>query len=152
MRRHLLFAGTCLLAAFTMATAHAAKPATPKEQLEKDATHIIVGRVQSISSTTQRYGKYDIANYVAAIVVAELEKGVGLKAGDIIHARYKWTTWLSSGSRPVGDPGHWPTPHEGDAVRVYLVNKGYNGGGYTTDGGYDVYYNNGFEILTQAAR
>jgi hypothetical protein len=87
MLRHLLFAGTCLLAAFTMATAHAAKSATPKEQLEKDATHIIVGKVQSISSTTQRYGKYDIANDVAAIVVAELEKGVGLKAGDIIHGR-----------------------------------------------------------------
>jgi hypothetical protein len=36
-------------------------------------------------------------NYVAAIVVAQLEKGIGLKAGDIIHARYKWTMRLSSG-------------------------------------------------------
>ena len=32
-------------------------------------------------------------------------------------------------------------------VRAYLVNHGYNGAGYTTDGHYDVYYKNGFEIL-----
>jgi hypothetical protein len=32
-------------------------------------------------------------------------------------------------------------------VRAYLVNHGYNGAGYTKDGGYDVYYKNGFEIL-----
>ena len=33
------------------ATAYAAKPSTPKARLETDATHIIVGKVRSISSS-----------------------------------------------------------------------------------------------------
>ena len=40
-----------------------------------------------------------------------------------------------------------PRPKENGTVRAYLVNQGYNGAGYTTDGHYDVYYKNGFEIL-----
>ena len=53
---------------------------------------------------------------------------------------------------PARYSGHRPIPKEGDAVRAYLVNKGYNGAGYTTDGGYDVYYKNGFEILAPPTR
>ena len=32
-------------------------------------------------------------------------------------------------------------------MRVYLVNHGYNGAGYTTDGRYDVYYKNRREFF-----
>jgi hypothetical protein len=49
---------------------------------------------------------------------------------------------------PPGDSGHAPVPRKTDRVRVYLVNKGYNGAGQDTDGGYDVYFKNGFEVLT----
>jgi hypothetical protein len=152
MQRCALFSGTFLLAVFAISTAYAAKPSTPTKQLEKDATHIVVGKVQSISSSTQHSGEYDITNYIAEIAVDKIEKGDGLETGDVVHTRYKWTKWRGIGTPPPGDPGHRPTPNEGDSVRVYLVNKGYNGAGYTTDGGYDVYYNNGFEILTQPTR
>jgi hypothetical protein len=76
-----------------------------------------------------------------------VEKGAGLKAGDVVQVRYLSRAWRGSGPQLPGDLGHSPRPKQDDSVRVYLVNQGYNGGGYTTDGRYDVYYNNGFEIL-----
>ena len=71
---------------------------------------------------------------------------------DVVLARYRRRKWQGIGTPPPGDSGHRPIPKEGDAVRAYLVNKGYNGAGYTTDGGYDVYYKNGFEILAPPTR
>jgi hypothetical protein len=115
----------------------------------------VTGKVQAISSTTQHSGEYGIVYYIAEIAVDKIEKGEGLKTGEVVHARYRWTKSPGIGVLPPGDPGdpgdpgHRPTAVNGDSVRVYLVNKGYNGAGYTTDGGYDVYYNNGFEIVRQ---
>jgi hypothetical protein len=152
MRRRTLFTGAFLLAVFAVSASYAVKPATPKKQLEKEATHIVTGKVQDISSTTQHSGEYDLVYYIAEIAVDKIEKGEGLKTGEVVNARYRWTKSRGIGVPPPGDPGHRPTPVKGDSVRVYLVNKGYNGAGYTTDGGYDVYYNDGFEILAQPAK
>ena len=125
----------------------AAKLLTPKPQLEKEATHIVVGKVRSISSTQQVKGEWGFTNYVAEIAIDKVEKGEGLKAGDDVQVRYYSQGWRGSGSPPPFDSGHSPRPKQDDSVRVYLVNHGYNGAGYTTDGRYDVYYKNGFEIL-----
>jgi hypothetical protein len=51
MRRYVLSALVLLLAGLAASPTYAAKPMTPKPQLEKDATHIIVGKVRSISFT-----------------------------------------------------------------------------------------------------
>jgi hypothetical protein len=139
--------GTLSLIMFAISAASAAKPETSKKQLEKDATHIIAGKVQAISQVIERAGEYGITRYVAEILIDNVEKGNDLKAGDIIHARYLRKVWRGSGAPPPGDSGHWPIPQRDDSVRVYLTHKGYNGAGYTADGGYDVYYKNGFEIL-----
>jgi hypothetical protein len=139
--------GTLSLVMFAISTAYAAKPDTSKKQLEIGATHIIVGKVQTISQVTERVGEYDITQYVAEIQIDKVEKGNGLKVGDIVHARYLRKVWRGSGGPPPGDSGHWPIPKKDDSVRAYLTNKGYNGAGYTADGGYDVYYKNGFEII-----
>ena len=77
----------------------------------------------------------------------ELRKGKVSKTGDIVQVRYHVQGWQGSGSPPPFDSGHSPRPKQNDTVRVYLVNRGYNGAGYTTDAHYDVYYKNGFEIL-----
>ena len=81
------------------------------------------------------------------IAISGVEKGDGLKPGDVVEVRYVSRAWRGSGSPPPFDSGHSPQPKENDTVRAYLVNQGYNGAGYTTDGHYDVYYKNGFEIL-----
>ena len=141
--------GAFLLAMFMASAAYAWKAATPKAKLEKDATHIVVGKVRYISSSKTVAPQFETTNYVAEIVVDRIEKGQGLNAGDVVHARYHWT---ESRTPYVGDPGHRPRPNKDDSVRVYLVNQGHNGAGYTTDGGYDVYYFEGFEILAPLTR
>src|SRR5262245_54621899 len=141
--------GAFLLAVLTASAAFGLKAATPKAKLEKDATHIVVGKVRSISFSKIVFSQSETTNYVAEIVIDRIEKGQGLKAGDVVHARYHWT---ESRTPYVGDPGHRPRPNKDDSVRAYLVNRGYNGAGYTTDGGYDVYYFEGFEILVPLTR
>jgi hypothetical protein len=129
------FAAT-LLVAFALGAAYAAKPATPKAQLEKEATHIVVGEVRSVSSSSNITGQEEITRYIAEIQVDKVEKGSGVKAADVIRVRYVSYTWRGAGLPPPSDSGHRPRPKQGDNVRVYLVNHGYNGAGYTRDGGY----------------
>jgi hypothetical protein len=140
------------LVTLALAPGHAAKPSTSKAQLEKDATHILVGKVRSISSSRNMTGQYEITGYIAEIEVDKVEKGPGVKAGDVVRVRYVSNAWRGAGPPPPHDSGHRPRPKQDDYVRVYLVTQGYNGTGYTTDGGYDVYYNNGFEILVLPIR
>jgi hypothetical protein len=140
-------AATLLLAIFASTTVFAAKALTPKAQLEKAATHIVVGKVGSISSTTNEAAQYATTTFTAKIIIDRVEKGEGLKAGDIVQVRYHTQGWRGSGPPPPFDSGHSPRPKQNDTVRAYLVNQGYNGAGYTTDGHYDVYYKNGFEVL-----
>jgi hypothetical protein len=140
-------AATLLLAIFASTTVFAAKALTPKAQLEKAATHIVVGKVGSISSTTNEAAQYATTTFTAKIIIDRVEKGEGLKAGDIVQVRYHTQGWRGSGPPPPFDSGHSPRSKQNDTVRAYLVNQGYNGAGYTTDGHYDVYYKNGFEVL-----
>lgn len=143
-----MLAATLLLAFSAITTpVLAAKALTPKAQLEKAATHIVVGKVGLISSTKQPEGQWTSTNYVAEIAIDRVEKGEGLKPGDIVQVRYHTQGWRGSGPPPPFDSGYSPLPKQNDNVRAYLVNQGYNGAGYTRDRHYDVYYKNGFEIL-----
>jgi hypothetical protein len=138
---------TLLGALLAASTAFAAKPITSPDQMQKAATHIIVGKVLSISSTKSQQGDFATTNYVAEIAIDRVEKGDGLKPGGVVPVRYVAIGWVGGGPPPPFDSGHSPIPKPGDGVRAYLVNTGYNGAGTTTDGGYDVYYKNGFDIL-----
>ena len=140
-------AATLLVTVFATTAAFAAKALTPKAQLEKAATHIVVGKVRSITATTNQDAQFATTTYTALIAIDRLEKGDGLKPGDVVEVRYVSRAWRGNGSPPPFNSGHSPRPKENDTVRAYLVNQGYNGAGYTTDGHYDVYYKNGFEIL-----
>jgi hypothetical protein len=141
-----------MLAALAASGALAAKRLSSKAELEEGATHIIVGKVRSIISTEHVAPNWLTTTYFANVSIDKIEKGQGLKVGGIVQLRYMHLSWQGAGSPPPHDSGHSPTPKNDDFVRVYLVNNGYNGAGYTKDGGYDVYYKNGFEILVQPAR
>ena len=125
-----IFAATLLLVVFAKSAVFAAKLLTPKPQLEKEATHIVVGKVRSISSTQQVKGEWGFTNYVAEIAIDKVEKGEGLKAGDDVQVRYYSQGWRGSGSPPAFYLGHSPRPNQDDSARAYLVNHGYNGEGY----------------------
>ena len=150
MQRLVLSAVVLMLTGLFATGALAAKALTSKAQLETGATHIIVGKVRSISVSKNVEPEWVTTAYAAEIVIDKIEKGEGLKVGDVVHARYLTRGWRGIGTPPPYDAGHSPKPNNNDSVRVYLVNQGYNGAGYTMDGGYDVYYKNGFEILPTA--
>jgi len=150
MKRHALSAVGLVLTGLFATGALAAKALTSKARLEMGATHIIVGKVRSISFTKNVESAWVTTAYVAEIAIDKIEKGEGLRVGDVVRARYLTRGWRGIGTPPPHDSGHNPKPNNNDSVRVYLVNQGYNGAGYTMDGGYDVYYKNGFEILPTA--
>jgi hypothetical protein len=128
------------------------KGLTTKAQLQRDATHIVVGNVLASTSKTERVKEFEVTHLVAEIAVNRIEKGEGVKPGEKVHVRYWAQGWAGKGTPLPGMSEHYSsTPKNGDVVRVYLVNKGYNGAGQTTDSGFDVYFKNGFEILLSAA-
>ena len=104
-------AATLLLAVSANTAVFAAKALTPKAQLEKAATHIVVGKVRSISSTTNEHAQYVTITYVAQIAIDRVEKGDGLKQGDAVEVRYLSLAWRGSGSPPPFDSGHSPRPN-----------------------------------------
>lgn len=132
--------------ALAMNSARAEKVDMTPEQLQMTATHVISGLVKDIYSTMEREGDYEVTRFIAEIVIEKVEKGDGLKAGELAYARYWRQNWRGKGTPPPGTSGHRGLPKKGDAIKVYLVNKGYNGGGDTTDGGYDVVFTNGFSV------
>jgi hypothetical protein len=121
-------------------------PKTP-EQMAKMATHIVQGKVRGIYTSTGKAGNYAQTYYVAELGIDQVEKGEGLKAGGLVYVRYWTQYWAGPGSPPPGTNGHRGLPKVGDAVRVYLVNKGYDGGGDVKDGGFNVVFADGFEAL-----
>ena len=126
--------------------AHAEKVDTPPAGLRKGSTNVIVGKVKAIYTRTAREGKYKVTRYVAEVEVQKDEKGA-LPKGSLAYVRYWRHSWVGPGLVPPGTAGHRGLPKEGETLRIYLVSKGYNGTGKTTDGGLDVYFANGFEQL-----
>lgn len=121
-------------------------PKTP-EEMHKMATHVVTGKVKGIYAATSRQGDYQRTHYVAELAVDKIEKGEGLAEKQLIYVRYWQQRWVGRGMQPPGTNGHFDVPAAGDAVRVYLVNKGYDGGGEVGDGGFNVVFADGFVKL-----
>ena len=63
-------AATLLVAVSANTAVFAAKALTPKAQLEKAATHVVVGKVGSISSTTNQDAQWATTAYAAVIAIS----------------------------------------------------------------------------------
>lgn len=113
------------------------------EQMREMATHVVVGKVKGIYTSSARRGDYQQTHYVAELSIDKIEKGDGLQEKQLVYVRYWTQQWAGRGNPPPGTNGHRGLPAAGAAVRVYLVNKGYDGGG----GGYNVVFADGFEGL-----
>ena len=97
--------------------AQASKIDSTPEQLKKEATHIVVGKVTEIFSSTAKGKDFAITRFVAQIQIEKLEKGTGLKPGKLVYARYSDMKWLGKTPPPVGAvQSTWPPkrgPHAG---------------------------------------
>jgi hypothetical protein len=129
--------------------ARAEKEPLSPEELRETATHVVVGKVEQVFARQEKVNNYEYTRYVAEVRVDKLEKGDGLKPGELMYVRYWRRRWVGPGDSPVGSNGHRGLPSEGQAVRVYAVRNGYDGFGRTKDGGFNVVGTNGFEAIEE---
>jgi hypothetical protein len=133
----LALAAPLFITAAIIAVAHADIPIIPKDELQKSATHIVVGTVKLIGTEDENDGKFIHRTGVVEIKVSQVEKGEKIEAGDAVYARFWTQAWIGKGNPPPFGPGHH-LPKKGDTVRVYLEKK---------EGGYDALLPNGFEVI-----
>ena len=102
--------------------AHAEIPSQTKENLQKDAQLIVVGKVSSASVSVD--GDANFTNWIAEFVVdvTSVEKGKLSGYSDALNVRcYRWK------ERPrgfVGPSGHYDIPAESARVRLWLKSMG----------------------------
>lgn len=130
---------------FAAGDAMAEKRPLTRKELEKIATHIVVGKVQAIYSRKERVGNYEYMRFLAEVKVDKQEKGEGPE--DLVYVRYFTIGWKGPGKVPEGPSGHFPLPKQGHTHRFYLSQYAYDGlllGG-SKDGGFNVVYGNGVQ-------
>jgi hypothetical protein len=131
--------GTLLFViAFTTAVPTRAEvPLRSKDELKEQATHIVVGVVQRIFSTTTERENWRDTTFVAEIAVEKVENGDRIQPSDVVYARYWNKQWIGKGDPDPHASGHIG-PAKGATVRAYLSLR---------KGAYCVLLPNGFEEL-----
>ena len=143
MRNTKLILMIVTFATLRFSAAYAEKAPLSKKQLEKTATHIIVGKVSAIYSRIEGKGNYEYKHYVAEVKVSKHEKGDA--KNQLMYVRYIDISWKGWGRMPPGPSGHWPSPKVGSKYRFYLAQNAYDGFSSSNDGGYNVIYGNGIQ-------
>jgi hypothetical protein len=118
-------------------------------QLRQTATHVIIGTVTRVYERNHNTDTQKITDRVAEIRIKEIEKGEGLRNGDLLYARYWTSAWLPGATPVPSTSGHRGLPKEGETLRVYLARNAYDGFGQNRDGGFSVIGADGFERLEQ---
>lgn len=136
-----LSAGLLVIAAGLATVQAEIAPMSPAE-LQKQASHIALGKVKVIYSEITNDGTWESTGGVVEIEVTKLEKGDKIEAGECIYARYWRKRWIGVGDPPPFGSGHH-LPKKGDTVRVHLVKK---------DGGYDTLLPNGIEVIPETKK
>ena len=99
-------------------------PMSPKE-LEKESSHIVSGKVISVTAKVQKskidraLGLHRDKVYTIKLKVTSVSKGTGVKVGQkILIGAWQPSTRIP----PVpGLQGHEPIPEKGDTVKMYLL-------------------------------
>ena len=133
----------CAFGIWTMSFSTALQAEVPNqspENLKKNATHIVTGKVLKMTEKSTKSANYDDIAGFCEITVTALEKGEGIETGKLVKARYSKRYWIGKGDPPPGSSGHRGLPKKDETVRVYLSKA--------KDGGYDVILPNGFEKMT----
>ena len=89
----------------------------PPESPE-DATHVVVGQVESVFS----YETRSDVHYVVKIVIDQVEKGDGYQAGDAFYA--ECFQRKKSAPRIPAAYGHQSVPKSGQRIRAYVIRDG----------------------------
>ena len=141
------FLWTGSLSLLACPSAWGAKAPSSKDQLEKIATHVVVGKVQAIYSYKEREGRFEYDRKVAEVKVEKVEKGK--VSGGLVYVRYWSREWKGLGLPPPGGQSYGPQPKKGQICRFYLAKNAYDGWSkdQNRDGGYNVVYVNGVQPI-----
>ena len=132
----------------TVALQAAKVPMSPKE-LEKESSHIVSGKVISVTTKVQKskversLGLHRDKVYTIKLKVASVSKGTGVKVGQEILIE----AWQPSTRIPPvpGLQGHEPIPAKGDEVKMYLLKN-------KKSKAYEPLLPNGIEITRKAKK
>ena len=132
----------------TVALQAAKVPMSPKE-LEKESSHIVSGKVISVTTKVQKskversLGLHRDKVYTIKLKVASVSKGNGVKVGQGILIE----AWQPSTRIPPvpGLQGHEPVPEKGDTVEMYLLKN-------KKSKAYEPLLPNGIEITKKAKK
>ena len=112
-----------LLAIVSIAgTLHAEVPLLSKDELKNKATHIVVGKVRAVYSTTTKSEDWEDTSSVAEIAVLSVGKGAAISNGDVVYAHYWNKSWIGKGNPEPHSSGHGGVAKD-DFVRAYLARK-----------------------------
>ena len=116
-----------ILTVFALGTVdlQAAKVPMSQKELEKESSHIISGKVISVTTKVQKskvervLGLHRDRVYTIKLKVTSVSKGTGVKVGQEILIE----AWQPSTRIPPvpGLQGHEPIPEKGDTVKMYLL-------------------------------
>ncbi|MHC4816456.1 MAG: hypothetical protein ACYTF8_00150 [Planctomycetota bacterium] len=145
MRRSTMGLGVLGVGLLTLAVS-AEKADMPRAGLLKKATHVVVGKVTAVYARKSTEGRWRYTRHVAEVKIDSVEKGDGLKAGDLAYVRYWRRAWMGN-KPPTSTSGHRGLPTEGETLRIYLARNAHDGFWENDDGGFNVIGANGFERL-----
>jgi len=140
-----------MLTVFALGTVdlQAAKVPMSQKELEKESSHIISGKVISVTTKVQKskveqaLGLHRDRVYTIKLKVTSVSKGTGVKVGQgILIGAWQPSTRIP----PVpGLQGHEPIPRQGDEVKMYLLKN-------KKEKAYKPLLPNGIEIIKKAKK
>jgi hypothetical protein len=127
--------------ALVTSEARAEVPLRRPDELKRESTHIIVGKLRMVYRSVEPGGDFEQTRGIAEIVVEKVEKGVGPNVGEVVYARFWNQRWVGKGEVPPHSRGH-RVPTKSAAVRAYLKRD--------QEGSYDVLLPNGLAVVTES--
>lgn len=109
-------------------------PLMSHDELKSESSHIVIGNVRAVYSTTEKSKNWQDTSFIAEISLVSVEKGAGLHVGEVIYAHYWKKRWIGKGNPDPHASGHSGVS-KGDVVRAFLQRK---------DSAYHVLLPNGF--------
>ena len=129
-------------------------PLKSEAALRRAATHVVVGEVRRVWTSTEKEGRHRHVHAVAEVAVDAVEASrsePAPKTGELVYVRWFTRSWIGSGPMPTESNGHYGwTPKRGDRVRAYVARNAPDG--FTRenkDGGFNAIVPNGFAKLEQ---
>ena len=146
--------GVFMLALLIPAQLMAERAPLSPEALKAEATHVVTGLVKAVYSLdkpSERYGQGTIeTDYLLEIEIQSVEKGDGLKPGDLVYARL-WKVKKPGVTGTPGPYGHFIIPATDDRIRAFLTSGRYPPLNQS-DNGWVVVYPNGIEELEKSQK